>query len=316
MHKLNKALYQLSILASFVVFCALVFFQYRDVSKSSTSQEHSGQLIDGLYLNLASYPALSSLLMAALGFFIISHVIFSLYEKRVFASRSDNQLIGEPAGHGQPQLSIAHTVRDEMVSMPMASSVTIFDAVIKTELSRLEDEVKKLKENANAIALTNSVIDNLIIRIETIIVDTQNNIDSFHLDLPAAHSLIKELNCLSTKANGLAKDIAFTIEKLLKKTESTTGEVNILINKVVLMPNESENPQVSRFLDDFDQASKLSNILALEQAELAQDVKIMLNQLSDIAKDTNLKSQCIVNSMRDISKTKENEEIKAAKQHD
>jgi len=307
MRNFNKTLYEILIVSSIFCFCALVLLQYQDTSSHFAHQGSDFQFLDAVYSNLANYPTISSLVLAAIGFFIISHFIFSVYEKNVF-SIVDYKKEGmhcDQIPEEQNKLNISLAPKVDTYTMPLKSSMDIFDAVIKSELRRLEEEVDRLRGNANSIALTNKVIDNLMCRIDAIIFETQENIKNYHLDVPAAKILLKELNLLSVQANDLSKSIGALINQLHTQTEVKTNKVILIINHVLQSPNEGVLPQVNDYLIEFDGASKLTNTLAMEQAELAQEVKIQLNQLSDIAKDTNLKSQCIVNSMRDISNTKQ-----------
>jgi len=310
MRNFNKTLYEILIVISICFFCALVMLQYRSTNSQYAHQDSEAQFFDAVSNNMASYPTISSLILAAIGFFIVSHFIFSLYEKKIFfitGYKGDDMHCDQlPEKQNNPNLSLAAKI--ESYSMPLKSSMDIFGAVIKSELRRLEEEVDRLRENANSIALTNKVIDNLINRIDSIIVETQENIKNYHLDVPAARSLLKELNLLSEQANELSQSIGLLIDHLHTQTESKTNKVILIINNVLQSPNEGVLPQVNDYLVEFDEASKLTNNLAMEQAELAQAVKTQLNKLSDIAKDTNLKSQCIVNSMRDISNTKQGQQ--------
>jgi len=310
MRNFNKTLYEILIVISICFFCALVLLQYRSSSSQYAHQDSEPPFFDTVYSNMASYPTISSLVLAAIGFFIISHFIFSLYEKKIFCitDYKGGDMCCDPLPEEQNNLNLSMAPKVESYSMPLKSSMDIFDAVIKSELRRLEDEVDRLRENANSIALTNKVIDNLINRIDSIILETQENIKNYHLDVPAARSLLKELNLLSVQANDLSQSIGRLIDRLHSQTELKTNKVILIINTVLQSPNEGVLPQVNDYLVEFDGASKLTNNLAMEQAELAQEVKTQLNQLSDIAKDTNLKSQCIVNSMRDISNTKQGQQ--------
>lgn len=307
MRKFNKTLYEVLIVSAIVSFCALVLLQYRGASMSFAHQNTDPQFFDSLYINLSSYPAISSLILAAIGFFIISHVIFSVFEKNVFSmvGFKGADMKNEDTPEDISKLNLSMVPKIDTYSMPLKSSMDIFDAVIKSELRRLEDEVDKLRSNANSIAQTNNVIDNLINRIDSIILETQENIKNYQFDVPAARRLLKELNLLSSQANDLSYSIAGLIETLHTQTEIKTNNVIVIINTVLQSPSEGVLPQVNDYLIEFDSASKLTNNLAIQQAELAQEVKIQLNQLSEIAKNTNLKSQCIVNSMRDITNTKQ-----------
>lgn len=309
----NKKLHRYTLVISISLFCALIFLQVRESKLGTSFFGNESPVLDNIYQGLTSSPLLSSFLMAILGFFIVSNVIFSLFEKQiipVFGFRSVDQS-SEANIATKTQLSHGIPSGQSEPNLPLNSSLSIFDAVIKCELSRLEDEVSRLKVNATSIAQTNQVIDSLMVRINTIILDTQKNIDNFHVNVPAAQTLLKELDLLSIKADTLTKEIAKAIDKLLLETDKRTAKVNSIISQVLLVPKDGQIPEINDYLNDFDGASKLTNELALEQAEIAQDVKMKLNELSDIAKETNLKSQCIVNSMRDISNTKQEHESKA-----
>lgn len=300
MHKFNKILYQLLIIISALTFCIALIFQYQG---NTRPQQQASSYLDTIYTNAINYPTMSSLLLAALGFFIISHLIFTLFDRNtlVFNKHTGNEFSVEGAS---VKPNIGEQAMMPSQELPFRSSISIFDAVIKSELSRLEEEVERLRENANAIALTNGIIENLIDRIESIISDTKQNLSAYDDDLPAAKKLLHELLSLSLQANQLSHSINKTIDELLSHTHETTSKVTIVINQVLMSPNEGVLPQVNGYLSEFDDASKLTNALAIKQAELAQCVKTQLNQLSDIAKETNIKSQCIINSMRDISSTK------------
>lgn len=309
----NKTLHRYTLVISITLFCALIFLQIRESRLGASYLGSDNLFLDNIYQGLTSSPLLSSILMAILGFFIVSNLIFSLFEKQiipVFGFKDVDTRDGSST-NSQSQTHNGFTSGQFETNLPLNSSLSIFDAVIKCELSRLEDEVSRLKVNATAIAQTNQVIDSLMVRINSIIVDTQKNIDNFHDNVPAAQTLLKELDLLSIKADTLTKVIAASIDKLLIETDIRTDKVNGIISHVLLVPKEGQIPEINDYLTDFDTASKLTNELALDQAEIAQDVKLKLNELSDIAKETNLKSQCIVNSMRDISNTKQEHETKA-----
>lgn len=309
----NKTLYRYTLVISISLFCALIFLQIRESKLGSSYLGSENQILDNIYQGLTGSPLLSSILMAILGFFIVSNLIFSLFEKQIIPVFGFREIDTREELCTKSQSHINNGLASSQVeqNLPLNSSLSIFDAVIKCELSRLEDEVSRLKVNATSIAQTNQVIDSLMVRINTIIVDTQKNIDNFHVNVPAAQTLLKELDLLSIKADTLTKAIAASIDKLLIETDIRTDKVNDIISHVLLVPKEGQIPEINDYLTDFDLASKLTNELALDQAEIAQDVKLKLNELSDIAKETNLKSQCIVNSMRDISNTKQEHEIKA-----
>ena len=102
--------------------------------------------------------------------------------------------------------------------------------------------------NATSIAQTNQVIDSLMVRINTIIVDTQKNIDNFHVNVPAAQTLLKELDVLSIKADTLTKAIAASIDKLLIETDIRTDKVNDIISHVLLVPKEGQIPEINDYL--------------------------------------------------------------------
>lgn len=318
MRKFSKTLYDVLFVCAIFSFCSLAFLQYRDTRVSVSHQNVDSQFLDLLYINVASAPEISSLVLAAIGFFLISHFIFTLFDKNIFSMTGYKSAVinSDYLTEDKYKLNLSMVPKVDTYSMPLKSSMDIFDAVIKSELKRLEDEVEKLRSNAISIAQTNNVIDNLINRIDSIITETQENIKNYHFDVPAAKSLLKELNLLSSQANDLSHSIGKLIETLQTQTQIKTNKVIEIINDVLHNPSEGVLPQVNDCLIEFDSASKLTNDLAIEQAELAQEVKIQLNQLSDIAKDTNLKSQCIVNSMRDITNTKQGQQSKSIKQGD
>ena len=310
---LHKTLYRYTLVISIILFCALIFLQVRDSKLGIPQLNNENQLLNTIYQGLISFPILSSLLLALLGFFIVSNLIISLYDNQKISTGVDFQTEIKPLDSPLVQLNTGVQASLCKPNLPLNTSLSIFDAVIKCELNRLEDEVERLRNNAFSIAQTNQVIENLMTRISTIIIDTQTNIDHFHVNIPAANSLLKELDSLSIQAERLTKSIASSIDKLLIETDLRTANVSNIIKHVLHDPKEEQTGQINTCLAEFDVASKLSNELALEQADIAQDVKMQLNQLSEIAKETNLKSQCIVNSMRDISNTKQDQQIKTIK---
>lgn len=315
---MNRTFYRYTLVISITLFCSLIFLQIRGARLNINSESSEAVFFDNIYQGLTSFPLLSSFVMALLGFFIISNLIFALFDKQIFISAGFNAAEKDPAEVDikQGAMNMGLQTSQANQNLPLNSSLSIFDAVIQCELSRLEDEVERLRANAQSIAQTNHVIESLMVRIGVIIDDTQKNIDNFHVNLPAANTLLKELDSLSVKADSLTRSIACSIDTLLQETETRTSQVSNIIKQVLLVPKDDQIPQVNECLADFDMASKLTNELALEQADIAQNVKMQLNSLSDIAKETNLKSQCIVNSMRDISNTKQDHGVKTTNAND
>lgn len=315
MRNLKKRLFNLVLVSSVALFFTLIYLHYRDANKHNSLAISDNQLIDFVYSYFANYPAISSLLIASLGFFLISHLLFVLFDKNVFlisGYKSEIKDLEDKSYANTQQFKVVEQGAENIVS----TSLPILNAVVTSELSRLEEEIDRLKDNAVSIAQTNVVINSLMVRIDGIILDTKANISNFHTDLPASKILLKELTQLAHHGRLLAIDIASIIDALLLNTQQKTDQVKLTLNGSFLPSMPEKDLQMRDYFNEFDKANKLSNELALEQAELAQAIKVKLNDLSDIAKETNIKSQCIVNSMRDISTTQQGESLDFAKHHD
>ena len=116
---------------SISLFCALIFLQIRESKLGSSYLGSENQILDNIYQGLTGSPLLSSILMAILGFFIVSNLILA-YLKTNYPCFGFREIDTREELCTKSQSHINNGLASSQVeqNLPLNSSLSIFDAVI------------------------------------------------------------------------------------------------------------------------------------------------------------------------------------------